>query len=637
MKAKSRWKQIASGLGFTDATHGATAVANASFGTVVGVAVCLLPVIAVVDPSPLLFGSALGGIAASGSGAWVWRSGRHGLATFLGTAGLLMAGFVSHIGTGSVGGATAVLFLAAVITAGGLQGRRAAVVASIGAVGLVMAGVALGERLRGALPGFETDYVADERILLVFVLASIPCWGAYVVAIDASNREAWKRTVESNAALQKAHDEALARSVALEQAQEEQQVINELTLLASGKATLAAVRAACRSALEARPGSAPAFQQAVDQVVQARTIRHRLSEERATMASRLQRQMRVDALERMSAGIAHDFNNLLSVVMAGAERLVHDEALPPAARATATNIARTAEHAARVTWTLGQYARGLPLGRAHCDASATLAALRPVLESTVGRAGSLVLTLEPHLRVSLSTVDLERVAISLVANAARSLDGNRNGEVQLELSRGTAGAVLRVRDNGHGMAQDVLERATEPYFSTGAGSGLGLSMVQGVAASCGGELQLDSSAGHGTTASVVLPFSGQRTTEAPAEGGPPGSALLVDDEPTVRDAMALLLEACGLRVRVAGDIEGALAAVEVEKPELLVCDVQLVGESGFELVARARACGLDCPVLYVTGFAGLASEDPSPRSTLLYKPFRLAELQAAIDSLSGSG
>lgn len=637
MEAKGRWNQIGAWLGFTDATHGATAVANASFGTVVGVGVCLLPVIALVDPRPLLFACALGGITASGSGAWVWRSGRHGLATFLGTAGLLAAGFVSHVGTGSVGGATSVLLLAAVITAGGLQGRRAAVVASTTAVGLVVAGVAAGDVLRGVLPGFQADYIADERILLVFVLASIPCWGAYVVAIDASNREAWKRTVESNTALQKAHGDALARSAALEQAQEEQQVINELTLLASGNATLAAVEAACRAALEAHPESAPAFRQAVEQVVQARTIRHRLSEERAEMASRLQRQMRVDALERLSAGIAHDFNNLLSVVMAGAEGLVHDEALPPAARATATDIARTAEHAARVTWTLGQYARGLPLGRAHCDASATLGALQPVLAATVGRSGRLVMTLEPELRVSVSTVDLERVAISLVANAARALVGQQEGQVEVELSRGTAGAVLRVRDNGHGMPQDVLDRATEPYFSTGAGSGLGLAMVQGIAAGCGGGLQLDSSVGRGTTATVVFPLSRQGAAEAPPEAGPPGTVLLVDDEPTVRDAMALLLEACGLQVRVASDIQGALAAVKAEEPELLVCDVQLVGESGFELVARARSFGLDCPVLYVTGFAGLASEDPSPQTKLLYKPFRLAELQAAIEALTGAG
>lgn len=634
---KGRWSRVWAWLGLAEATHGATAVASASFGTVVGVAVCLLPVIAIFDPMPLLFACAVGGILASGSGAWVWRSGRHGLATFLGTSGLLGAGFVSHVGTGSVGGPTSILYLAAVITAGGLQGRRAAVVASTVAVALILVGVSFGGALRAGLPVFEADYVVDERILLIFVLASIPCWGAYVVAIDASNREAWKRTVESNTALQQAHDDVLARSVALEQAHQEQRIVNELTLLACGNASLEAVEAACRSAVSARPESNPAFLQAVDQVVRARAIRHRLSEERADMASRLQRQMRVDALERLSAGIAHDFNNLLAVVMAGAEGLVHDGTLPPAARATATDIARTAQHAARVTWTLGQYARGLPLGGAHCDATATLEALRPVLGSTVGRAGHLEMTLEPGLSVCLRPVDLERVAISLVANAARAVSETPSGSVEVELRRSTAGAVLRVRDNGVGMGRETLERATEPYFSTGVGSGLGLAMVQGVAASCGGELQLDSTLGLGTTAMLMMPLCGLEHHASERAGVRPRTALVVDDEPMVRDSMALLLEACGLQVRVAKDSKGALAEVDAQEPELLVCDVQLVGESGFELVRLARERGLSCPVLYVTGFAGLASEDPSPRTTLLYKPFRLADLQAAIEALSGPG
>ena len=79
---------------------------------------------------------------------------------------------------------------------------------------------------------------------------------------------------------------------------------------------------ACEEAKAARAEETPAFVQAVEQVVQARTIRHNLTRERAEMAGRLQRLG--GRLERLCAGIAHDFNNLLAVVMASADDLSGD-------------------------------------------------------------------------------------------------------------------------------------------------------------------------------------------------------------------------------------------------------------------------------------------------------------------------
>ena len=632
----SSWNRLASLLGLTEASHGASAVAQASFGTVVGVAVLLAPVIAVVDPSPLIIIATVGGILASGSGAWVWRSGHHGLATFLGASGLLVAALLSLVGTASVGGATGILLLAAVITAGGLQGRRAAVVASLAAMCAVLIGIAAGPTLRAALDIPSGGVPADEGILLVFVLASIPCWGAYVVAIDSSNREAWQRTVAAHDALSAAHEDVLARSAALERARDEQHVVNELTLMACGSAPLEEVIRACEEAKAARAEGTPAFVQAVEQIVQARTIRHNLTRERAEMAGRLQRQVRVDALERLCAGIAHDFNNLLAVVMASADDLSGDPSLSDAARSTATNITRTVKHATRVTWTLGQYARGLPIGRSGCDASRALAQLEPVLAATVGRAGTFTLDLEPGLTVRLSDEDLERMAISLVANAARAVSEVDDGQIGVTLRRRADRVELVVGDNGPGMDAATRERASEPYFSTGSGPGLGLSMVQGVATGCGGTLRIESEAGRGTTATVSLPADVPQEAPRPDAGAGPRTVLLVDDEPMVRDSITLLLESTGLDVTAVGDAPAALAALGQAQPDLLVCDIQLGNENGYELVQQARSRGLDCPVIYVTGFAGSDNDDPSPSTLVLYKPFRLVDLQTSIDRLFGN-
>ena len=188
----SSWNRLASLLNLTEASHG-SAVAQASFGTVVGVAVLLAPVIAVVDPSPLIIIATVGGILASGSGAWVWRSGHHGLATFLGASGLLLAALLSLVGTASVGGATGILLLAAVITAGGLQGRRAAVVASLAAMCAVLIGRAAGPTLRAASTSPRAGS-PQTRASSSCSCSPASRAGAYVVAIDSSNREAWQRT-----------------------------------------------------------------------------------------------------------------------------------------------------------------------------------------------------------------------------------------------------------------------------------------------------------------------------------------------------------------------------------------------------------------------------------------------------------
>ena len=84
------------------------------------------------------------------------------------------------------------------------------------------------------------------------------------------------------------------------------------------------------------------------------------------------------------------------------------------------------------------------------------------------------------------------------------------------------------------------------------------------------------------------------------------------------------------------DAPAALAALGQDQPDLLVCDIQLGNENGYELVQQARTRGLDCPVIYVTGFAGSDNDDPSPSTLVLYKPFRLVELQTSIDRLFGN-
>ena len=109
--------------------------------------------------------------------------------------------------------------------------------------------------------------------------------------------------------------------------------------------------------------------------------------------------------------------------------------------------------------------------------------------------------------VSADERQLSTALANLVANARDAMRGAGTVTISAELD-GEAMAMIRVRDNGEGMAPDVLRHAAEPFFTTkpvGTGAGLGLSMVDGFAKQSGGNMTIDSVAGQGTTVCLHLP------------------------------------------------------------------------------------------------------------------------------------
>jgi CheY-like chemotaxis protein len=203
---------------------------------------------------------------------------------------------------------------------------------------------------------------------------------------------------------------------------------------------------------------------------------------------------------------------------------------------------------------------------------------------------------------------------------------------------------LSVSDTGSGMDEETLARSIEPFFSTkgvGRGTGLGLSMVHGLAAQLGGGLTLESTPGHGTVASLWLPVSDGAAPpaeapriEAAAATGPVGRVLVVDDEPLVRASTADMLSELGWEVEEAGSGAEALAAARGREVDLVVTDHLMPGLSGTELARLLRREKPGLPILIVSGYAdieGLPADLPR-----LTKPFRQADLAACVANLRAS-
>jgi CheY-like chemotaxis protein len=200
-----------------------------------------------------------------------------------------------------------------------------------------------------------------------------------------------------------------------------------------------------------------------------------------------------------------------------------------------------------------------------------------------------------------------------------------------------------VTDSGHGMDEMTLARAADPFFTTkgvGRGTGLGLSMVHGLAEQSGGRLALHSRPGQGTTAEIWMRAAAHERraeTEAQAPQRPeprvaPLTVLVVDDDPLVLVNTAVMLEDLGHQVIEASSAAQALRVLDDGVVvDLLITDQVMPGMTGAVLIERAQRDRPDFPVLLATAFGEL-SDNAAAAIPKLVKPFQQEALARAISA-----
>ncbi|WP_307728969.1 CHASE domain-containing protein, partial [Massilia sp. IC2-477] len=228
----------------------------------------------------------------------------------------------------------------------------------------------------------------------------------------------------------------------------------------------------------------------------------------------LARAQKLEAVGKLTGGVAHDFNNILHIISANVQLMLRADNTN---RKRLLSILDAVERGAKLAGQLLAFARRQPLHpqEVHVDA------LLERMDSLVQRAAGDHITLEKRVPPGLwaTLVDpnqLENVLLNLVINARDAMEGN--GRIVLALDNVHIGedpdlapgdyVTVAVADSGHGMPQDVMERAFEPFFTTkpeGKGTGLGLSMAHGFARQSGGDIRLASEPGKGTTVTIYLP------------------------------------------------------------------------------------------------------------------------------------
>ncbi|USI71435.1 PAS domain S-box protein [Sphingomonas morindae] len=360
----------------------------------------------------------------------------------------------------------------------------------------------------------------------------------------------------------------------------------------------------------------------------------------------LRQSQKMEAIGQLTGGVAHDFNNLLTPILGSLDMLSRRGLDDARMQRLIDGALQSAERASTLVHRLLAFARRQPLQPQPVDLSALVAGMAELITRTSGPQIRITVDAPAGLpRAHADANQLEMALLNLAVNARDAMpEGGALGiEVRVATDRPAELApgryiLLALTDTGIGMDAETLARAVEPFFSTkglGRGTGLGLSMVHGLARQLGGTLRLASTPGVGTRAELWLPVDERapRLAEPHAGNGAAteqaGLALLVDDEAIVRATTAEMLIDLGYRVVEADSAERALALLDKGlDPDLLVSDHLMPGMSGSELARAARGPRPTLPVLIISGYADL--EKLAPDLPHLAKPFRRDELARAL-------
>ena len=386
------------------------------------------------------------------------------------------------------------------------------------------------------------------------------------------------------------------------------------------------------------------------------TVDKQNAEEHRKLTQQLQQAQKMEAIGTLAGGIAHDFNNLLMAIQGNVSLVLFDlEPADPRHRLL-TNIEKLIGSGAELTSKLLGYARRgkyeskpLQLNDLVRETSDTFGRMRK--DITIHR--NLADDLRP---IVADRGQLEQVMLNLFVNAADAMPNG--GDIQLKTRNVTHQDIpargykilsgnyvrLAVQDSGVGMDPEVMARIFDPFFTTkrmGRGTGLGLASAYGIVKGHGGYIDVESEKGHGSIFYVFLPATSQTATTRvePTRKIEPGAGtlLLVDDELTVLEVTAAMLERLGYTVVMAASGHEALTIFRQNPARfrLVILDMIMPQMGGGEVFDRLKHIRPDVKVLLASGYSmqGQAREIMNRGCTgFIQKPFTMEDLSLKLQA-----
>jgi CheY-like chemotaxis protein len=357
----------------------------------------------------------------------------------------------------------------------------------------------------------------------------------------------------------------------------------------------------------------------------------------------------METLGQLSGAIAHDFNNLLQAIRGYAELATLDAAPGSELESHLAEIRTASDRAAGLTRQLLAFSQPSAAGARVVDVNATIAEAVPMIRRLVGPTIKLTTALDPHAgSVFIDPGQLVQVVLNLAVNGRDAMPAGGSLKIKGGPAPDAPGFVrLSVADTGSGVPDEVRDRIFDPFFTTktlGKGTGLGLTIVRSIIRAAGGDIWVESVAGHGAVFSFTLPLVHAEAPEVAQQPDEPAgrgteTVLLLEDEEAIRHLAERVLTASGYAVLSAPNADEArrLWREHGHRVNLLISDVTMPGTSG-----PAFAAELDPQprTLFMSGHLPNDPTMPLPaeRTSFLQKPFSVgALLQAVRQSLDGDG
>lgn len=374
----------------------------------------------------------------------------------------------------------------------------------------------------------------------------------------------------------------------------------------------------------------------------------------------LRQSQKLEAIGQLTGGVAHDFNNLLTIIRSSVDFLRRPDLPEPRKRRYLDAVSDTVDRAAKLTGQLLAFARRQALKPEVFSAGQRVRAIADMLDTLMGaRVQVLIEVPDASCHIRADTSQFETALVNMAVNARDAMDGE--GTLILRVTcgaalpavRGHAGSTMpfvaiSLTDTGTGIPPDRIGLIFDPFFTTkevGKGTGLGLSQVFGFAKQSGGDVDVRSSVGEGTTFTLFLPevavadltVSERSRDEGLAPLGTGQRILVVEDNVGVGQFATQILTDLGYRTTWASTAEEALAKLDRDGTEfdLVFSDVVMPGMGGVALARELQKRLPHLPVVLTSGYSHVLAQESDHGFELLHKPYSAEQLGRILHRVFG--
>jgi len=353
--------------------------------------------------------------------------------------------------------------------------------------------------------------------------------------------------------------------------------------------------------------------------------------DRKNLEDRLLQAQKMESLGTMAGGIAHDLNNILTPIIGNAELAMATISKENPLHNFFQEIHNAAGRAAALVRHILAFSRRQLLDKKTLSLNPIVQNLYGMLKRVIHEDIQLELCLDEDLwQISADQTQIEQIIINLAVNARDAMP--KGGRLIIETQNSanvdnvchTCGeplsgsyVLLMVSDSGVGIDPKVINHIFDPFFTTkelGKGTGMGLSTIMGIMHQHNGHVNVYSEPGLGSTFKVYFP----KHQESPGDeaAGPGGgiqagpatgseTILVVDDDSSVRDMVARILERFGYTVLSAANGEKALEIFEQnsDRVALVLTDIVMPGMGGTALMERIEEVRAGVPVIFMSGYS----------------------------------